>query len=153
MHSKIVFSVIRVEVCANSAFTSASLPLKQKEMIADEIQRAKESSCSKGKPVEKLAAKGICCKYLDRRAGHLCEEAAVDFALAVCLCLRKKNSSIGQVTFDIHNRGLSLLGGKVEATLFAPEALLRVLAQASVQEGYRGYSALMESVVTNRCLK
>ncbi|KFO89939.1 Interleukin-1 receptor-associated kinase-like 2, partial [Buceros rhinoceros silvestris] len=72
-------------------------PVYLKEMIADEIQRAKESSCSKGKPVEKLAAKGICCKYLDRRAGHLWEEAAVDFASAVCLCLRKKNSSIAQV--------------------------------------------------------
>lgn len=98
MHSKIVFSVTQVEVCVTPAFASASLPFKQKDMIADEIQRAKGSSCSKGKPVEKLAAKGICCKYLDRRAGHLWEEAALDFASAVCLCLRKRNSSIVQVT-------------------------------------------------------
>ncbi|XP_054137005.1 interleukin-1 receptor-associated kinase-like 2 [Melozone crissalis] len=68
-----------------------------KDMIADEIQTAKESSDSKGKNLEKLAAKEICCKYLDRKAGHLLEEVAVDFASASCLCLRKKNSNIAEV--------------------------------------------------------
>ncbi|NXR08937.1 IRAK2 protein, partial [Semnornis frantzii] len=66
-----------------------------KDIIADEIQMAKES-CSKGKPFEKLAAKEIYQKYLDTRAGPLLEEAAVDFASAVCLCLRKKNPSIAE---------------------------------------------------------
>ncbi|NXF52169.1 IRAK2 protein, partial [Oceanites oceanicus] len=72
-------------------------PVYLKEMIADEIQIAKESSYSKVKNFEKLAAKEICCKYLDRKAGHLLEEVAIDFALAICLCLRKKNSNIAEV--------------------------------------------------------
>ncbi|XP_041281964.1 interleukin-1 receptor-associated kinase-like 2 isoform X2 [Onychostruthus taczanowskii] len=72
-------------------------PIHLKDMIADEIQTAKESSNSKVKNLEKLAAKEICCKYLDRKAGHLLEEVAVDFASAICLCLRKKNSNIAEV--------------------------------------------------------
>ncbi|KAM4768518.1 interleukin-1 receptor-associated kinase-like 2 isoform 2-T2 [Cyanocitta cristata] len=72
-------------------------PIYLKDIIADEIQTAKESSHSKVKNLEKLAAKEICCKYLDRKAGHLLEEVAVDFASAICLCLRKKNSNIAEV--------------------------------------------------------
>uniref|UniRef100_A0A8B9QIS1 Interleukin 1 receptor associated kinase 2 n=1 Tax=Apteryx owenii TaxID=8824 RepID=A0A8B9QIS1_APTOW len=68
-----------------------------KDMIADEIQIVKENSCSKVKNFEKLAAKEICCKYLDKKAGHLLEEIAVDFALAICFCLRKKNPNIAEV--------------------------------------------------------
>lgn len=81
-------------------------------MIADEIQVAKESCCSKGKPFEKLAAKEICCKYLDTRAGPLLEEAAVGFASAICLCLRKKNPSIAEVTLEMHHQEFSLLDSK-----------------------------------------
>ena len=66
-------------------------------MIADEIQTAKETSHSKDKNLEKLAAKEICCKYLDKKAGHLLEEVAIDFASATCLCLKKKNSNITEV--------------------------------------------------------
>ncbi|NXA41915.1 IRAK2 protein, partial [Eudromia elegans] len=72
-------------------------PVYLKDMIADEIQIVKENSCSKVKNFEKLAAKEICCKYLDKKAGHLLEETAVDFALAVCCCLRKKNSNTAEV--------------------------------------------------------
>ncbi|KAI1234593.1 hypothetical protein IHE44_0003653 [Lamprotornis superbus] len=72
-------------------------PAYLKDMIADEIQTAKESSHSKVKNLEKLAAKEICCKYLDRKAGHLLEEVAVDFASAICLCLKKKNLNIAEV--------------------------------------------------------
>ncbi|XP_054694501.1 interleukin-1 receptor-associated kinase-like 2 isoform X1 [Grus americana] len=72
-------------------------PIYLKDMIADEIQIAKESSYSKVKNFEKLAAKEICCKYLDKKAGYLLEEVAIDFASAVCLCLRKKNSNIAEV--------------------------------------------------------
>ncbi|NXP77569.1 IRAK2 protein, partial [Ramphastos sulfuratus] len=90
-------------------------PAYLKDIIADEIQMAKES-CSKGKPFEKLAAKGICQKYLDMRAGPLLEEAAVDFASAVCLCLRKKNPSIAEAlgmvgTAEKRLREHSLCGG------------------------------------------
>ncbi|NWX24073.1 IRAK2 protein, partial [Aegotheles bennettii] len=72
-------------------------PIYLKDMIADEIQTAKESSYPKVKNSEKVAAKEICCKYLDKRAGHLLEEVAIDFASAVCLCLRKKRSDIAEV--------------------------------------------------------
>ncbi|XP_061864559.1 interleukin-1 receptor-associated kinase-like 2 isoform X2 [Colius striatus] len=72
-------------------------PIYLKDMIADEIQIAKESSYSKGKNFEKVAAKEICCKYLDRKAGHLLEEIAVDFASAVCFSLRKKNATVTEV--------------------------------------------------------
>ncbi|NXC16308.1 IRAK2 protein, partial [Corythaeola cristata] len=72
-------------------------PIYLKDMIADEIQRVKESSHSKVKNVEKLAAKEICCKYLDSKAGHLLEEVAIDFASAICFCLKKKNSNIAEV--------------------------------------------------------
>lgn len=85
--------------CVHFAFTNASLSFEQKDMIADEIQSAKEGSNSKVKNLEKLAAKEICCKYLDRKAGHLLEEVAVDFASAICLCLRKKNLNIAEVIF------------------------------------------------------
>ncbi|NXJ09201.1 IRAK2 protein, partial [Odontophorus gujanensis] len=72
-------------------------PIYLKDLIADEIQIAKETSRSKIKNLEKLAAKEICCKYLDKKAGHLLEEVAIDFASAICLCLRKKNSNIAEV--------------------------------------------------------
>uniref|UniRef100_A0A8V0Z8Z3 Interleukin-1 receptor-associated kinase-like 2 n=1 Tax=Gallus gallus TaxID=9031 RepID=A0A8V0Z8Z3_CHICK len=72
-------------------------PIYLKDMIADEIQTAKETSHSKDKNLEKLAAKEICCKYLDKKAGHLLEEVAIDFASATCLCLKKKNSNITEV--------------------------------------------------------
>ncbi|XP_068763373.1 interleukin-1 receptor-associated kinase-like 2 isoform X3 [Struthio camelus] len=72
-------------------------PIYLKDMIADEIQIVKENSCSKVKNFEKLAAKEICHKYLDKKAGHLLEEIAVDFALAICFCLRKKNPNIAEV--------------------------------------------------------
>ncbi|NWQ95082.1 IRAK2 protein, partial [Burhinus bistriatus] len=72
-------------------------PIYLKDMVAEEIQIAKESSHSKVKNFEKMAAKEICCKYLDRKAGHLLEEVAIDFASAICLCLRKKNSNIAEV--------------------------------------------------------
>uniref|UniRef100_A0A672VCD8 Interleukin-1 receptor-associated kinase-like 2 n=1 Tax=Strigops habroptila TaxID=2489341 RepID=A0A672VCD8_STRHB len=72
-------------------------PIYLKDMIADEIQLAKESSYSKVKKLEKLAAKEICCKYLDKKAGHLLEEVAIDFASAICLCLKKKNCNTAEV--------------------------------------------------------
>ncbi|NXC48252.1 IRAK2 protein, partial [Penelope pileata] len=72
-------------------------PVYLKDMIADEIQIVKEASHSKVKNLEKLAAKEICCKYLDKKAGHLLEEVAIDFASAICLCLRKKKSNLAEV--------------------------------------------------------
>uniref|UniRef100_A0A8C8RKY5 Interleukin-1 receptor-associated kinase-like 2 n=1 Tax=Pelusios castaneus TaxID=367368 RepID=A0A8C8RKY5_9SAUR len=72
-------------------------PVYLKEVIADEIQTAKECLCSKHKTFENLAAKEICGKYLDRKVGHLLSEIAVHFATAICFCLRKKNPDIAEV--------------------------------------------------------
>ncbi|XP_054243509.1 interleukin-1 receptor-associated kinase-like 2 [Indicator indicator] len=94
-----VFScaVVLAEILTGmKALDEGRQPAYLKDLIADEMQLARESSCSKGIPVEKLAAKEICCKYLDMRAGPLLEETAVDFASAICLCLRKKNPSIAE---------------------------------------------------------
>lgn len=99
--------------CVHFAFTNVSLSFEQKDMIADEIQIAKESSYSKVKKLEKLAAKEICCKYLDKKAGHLLEEVAIDFASAICFCLKKKNSNTAEVIFKIHDQDFSLLDSKV----------------------------------------
>ncbi|XP_064523162.1 interleukin-1 receptor-associated kinase-like 2 isoform X2 [Pseudopipra pipra] len=90
--------VVLAEVLSGlKALDEGRHPIYLKDMIADEIQTAKESSHSKVKTLEKLAANEICCKYLDRKAGHLPEEVAVDFASAICLCLRKKSSNIAEV--------------------------------------------------------
>ncbi|NXU57411.1 IRAK2 protein, partial [Turnix velox] len=93
-------------------------PIYLKDMIADEMQTAKENSSSKVKPLERLAAKEICSKYLDRRAGHLLEEVAEDFASAVCLCLKKKSSTIAEVLGMMERaesklKEHSLLGGSL----------------------------------------
>ncbi|XP_051483562.1 interleukin-1 receptor-associated kinase-like 2 [Apus apus] len=100
------------------ALDEARHPIYLKDMIANEIETVKESLCSKVKNVEKLAAKEICCKYLDRRAGHLLEEVAVDFASAICLCLRKKRSTAAEVleTMEMAENKLTehyLCGGSI----------------------------------------
>lgn len=77
-----------------------SLSLEQKDIIAEEIQLAKEQLHSKDRAFEKLAAKEICSKYRDGKAGHVPEEIAVPFATALCLCLRKKNSNITEVNAE-----------------------------------------------------
>ncbi|NXJ68745.1 IRAK2 protein, partial [Rostratula benghalensis] len=95
-----VFScgVVLAEILTGmKALDEGRQPIYLKDVIADEIQTAKESSRSKVKNCEKLAAKEICSKYMDSRAGHLLEEVAVDFASAICLCLRRKNSNVAEV--------------------------------------------------------
>jgi len=90
---------MELNIGINFVFTNVPFSFQKKDMIADEIQTAKETSHSKDKNLEKLAAKEICCKYLDKKAGHLLEEVAIDFASATCLCLKKKNSNITEVIF------------------------------------------------------
>lgn len=43
-------------------------------------------------------AKEICQKYLERRAGALPEDCAVALASAACLCLRRRNASLAEVS-------------------------------------------------------
>nr|XP_020836670.1 interleukin-1 receptor-associated kinase-like 2 isoform X2 [Phascolarctos cinereus] len=67
------------------------------DLLISEIPSTKALLCSKDKCVEKLAAKEICQKYQDAKAGHLPEDCAVDFATAIYLCLQKKSPSLTQV--------------------------------------------------------
>ncbi|XP_068013840.1 interleukin-1 receptor-associated kinase-like 2 [Melanerpes formicivorus] len=113
-----VFScaVVLAEILTGmKALDEGRQPAYLKDLVADEMQLARES-CSKGTAAEKLAAREICCKYLDTRAGPLLEEAAVDFASAICICLRKKNPSIAEAlgtvgTAESKLREHSLWGG------------------------------------------
>uniref|UniRef100_A0A8C3XIV4 Interleukin-1 receptor-associated kinase-like 2 n=1 Tax=Chelydra serpentina TaxID=8475 RepID=A0A8C3XIV4_CHESE len=89
--------VLAEMLTGTKAMDEGRTPIYLKDVIADEIQAAKGSSCSKHKTFENLAAKEICCKYLDRKVGHLPSEIAVHFATAICLCLRKKNPDIAEV--------------------------------------------------------
>ncbi|XP_074861451.1 interleukin-1 receptor-associated kinase-like 2 isoform X2 [Carettochelys insculpta] len=72
-------------------------PIYLKDVIADEIRTAKEHPCTNYKTFENLAAKEICCKYLDRKVGHLPSDIAVHFATGICICLRKKNPDLAEV--------------------------------------------------------
>jgi hypothetical protein len=47
--------------------------------------------------VEKVMAKEICQKHLEKRAGALPEDCAEAWATAVCLCLRRRNASLEEV--------------------------------------------------------
>uniref|UniRef100_A0A8C4Y0Q0 Interleukin 1 receptor associated kinase 2 n=1 Tax=Gopherus evgoodei TaxID=1825980 RepID=A0A8C4Y0Q0_9SAUR len=89
--------VLAEMLTGTKAMDEERTPIYLKDVIADEIQTAKASLCSKHKTFENLAAKEICCKYLDRKVGHLPSEIAVHFATAICLCLRKKNPDIAEV--------------------------------------------------------
>uniref|UniRef100_A0A5F8GZ37 Interleukin-1 receptor-associated kinase-like 2 n=1 Tax=Monodelphis domestica TaxID=13616 RepID=A0A5F8GZ37_MONDO len=72
-------------------------PVFLKDLLISEIPSPKTLLCSKNKCVEKLAAKEICQKYQDAKAGYLPENCAVDFATAVYLCLQKKTPNLTQV--------------------------------------------------------
>nr|XP_006132881.1 interleukin-1 receptor-associated kinase-like 2 [Pelodiscus sinensis] len=89
--------VLAEMLTGTKAMDEGRTPIYLKDVITDEIQTAKECSCSKHKTFENLAAKEICCKYLDRKVGHFPAEIAVHFATAICICLRKKNPDITEV--------------------------------------------------------
>ncbi|XP_043832360.1 interleukin-1 receptor-associated kinase-like 2 [Dromiciops gliroides] len=72
-------------------------PVYLKDLLISEILSTKALLCSKNKGVEKLAAKEICQKYQDVKAGHLPENCAIDFATAMYFCLQKKPPSVTQV--------------------------------------------------------
>ncbi|XP_015280713.1 PREDICTED: interleukin-1 receptor-associated kinase-like 2 [Gekko japonicus] len=72
-------------------------PIFLKDALLDEIQVAKELSCSKKGTFENLAAKEICRKYQDRKALHWPATSAICLATAACVCLRKKNPDMAEV--------------------------------------------------------
>ncbi|XP_062977540.1 interleukin-1 receptor-associated kinase-like 2 isoform X2 [Elgaria multicarinata webbii] len=72
-------------------------PIFLKDALLEEIQVAKELSCSKERTFEKLAAGEICRKYQDKQAFHLPAMTAVCLAMAACVCLRKRNADMAEV--------------------------------------------------------
>ncbi|XP_068940081.1 interleukin-1 receptor-associated kinase-like 2 isoform X2 [Petaurus breviceps papuanus] len=80
-----------------AAMDKERTPVYLKDLLISEIPSTKALLCSKNKCVEKLAAKEICQKYQDAKAGHLPEDCAVDFATAIYLCLQKKSPNLTQV--------------------------------------------------------
>ncbi|XP_044307197.1 interleukin-1 receptor-associated kinase-like 2 isoform X1 [Varanus komodoensis] len=71
-------------------------PVFLKDALLEEIQMAKEVSCSKERTFEKLAAAEICHKYQDKQAVQFPPMSAVRLATAVCVCLRKKNADLAE---------------------------------------------------------
>nr|XP_020023164.1 interleukin-1 receptor-associated kinase-like 2 isoform X1 [Castor canadensis] len=69
-------------------------PVYLKDLLLKEIPSSTTSPCSRKMGVEKVMAKEICQKHLEKRAGVLPEDCAEAWATAVCLCLRRRNASL-----------------------------------------------------------
>ncbi|XP_039742660.1 interleukin-1 receptor-associated kinase-like 2 [Pteropus medius] len=72
-------------------------PVYLKDLLLSEIPSSITSLCSGKMEVEKVMAKEICQKYLEKRAGRLPEDCAEALAMAACLCLRRRNASLVEV--------------------------------------------------------
>lgn len=72
----------------------------QKDLLLSEIPSSTTSLCSGKMEVEKVMAKEICQKYLEKRAGRLPEDCAEALAMASCLCLRRRNASLVEVSLS-----------------------------------------------------
>ncbi|XP_032314838.1 interleukin-1 receptor-associated kinase-like 2 isoform X2 [Camelus ferus] len=68
-----------------------------KDLLLSEIPSSSMSLCSRKAGVEKVMAKEICEKYLEKRAGRLPEACAEALAMAACLCMRRRNASLAEV--------------------------------------------------------
>lgn len=73
----------------------------QKDLLLHEIPRSTTSLCSRKTGVEKEMAKEICQKYLEKRAGRLPEAYAEALVTAACLCLRRRNASLAEVSLKL----------------------------------------------------
>lgn len=91
------------------AMDSGRSPVYLKDLLLREMPSGRKTG------VEKVVAKEICQKYLEKRAGSLPEDCAEALATAVCLCLRRRNSSLQEA------RGLV---AAVEARLRGRDQLL-----------------------------
>lgn len=70
----------------------------QKDLLLSEIPSSTTRLCSSKTDVEKVMAKEICQNYLEKRAGRLPEACAEALAMAACLCLRRRNASLAEVS-------------------------------------------------------
>ncbi|XP_019506655.1 PREDICTED: von Hippel-Lindau disease tumor suppressor isoform X2 [Hipposideros armiger] len=68
-----------------------------KDLLLSEIPSSTTSLCSRKMDMEKVMAREICQKYLDKRAGRLPEDCAEALAMTACLCLRRRNASLAEV--------------------------------------------------------
>ncbi|XP_072576449.1 interleukin-1 receptor-associated kinase-like 2 [Vulpes vulpes] len=72
-------------------------PVYLKDLLLGEIPSSTTSLGCRKTGVEKVMAKEICRKYLEKRAGRLLEDCAEALALAACLCLRRRNACLAEV--------------------------------------------------------
>lgn len=75
-----------------------SFSSQQKDLLLSEIPSSTASLHSRKTGLGKVVAKEICQKHVERRAGLLPEACAETWATAVCLCLRKRNASLEEVS-------------------------------------------------------
>lgn len=73
----------------------------QKDLLLSEIPSSTTSLCCRKTDVEKVMAMEICRKYLEKRAGRLPEDCAEALAMATCLCLRRRNASLAEVSLTL----------------------------------------------------
>ncbi|XP_008057840.1 interleukin-1 receptor-associated kinase-like 2 [Carlito syrichta] len=76
-------------------------PIYLKDLLLREIPSSTTSLCSRKTDVEKVMAKEICQKYLEKGAGRLPEDCAEALATAACLCLRRRNASLEEVCASV----------------------------------------------------
>lgn len=80
--------------------------------------------------MENVVAKEICQKYLEKGAGRLPEDCANALATAACLCLRKRNISLQEVSLARSNLTAWACGSTSSgmAPSQRPDAQTRVMA-------------------------
>lgn len=76
----------------------SSFSFQQKDLLLSEIPNSTASLCSRKTSLGKEVAKELCGKHVERRAGLLPEACAEAWATAVCLCLRRRNASLEEVS-------------------------------------------------------
>lgn len=79
------------------AVDTARSPVYLKDLLLSEIPSSTMSLCSRRTDVEKVMAKEICQRYLEKRVGRLPEACAEALATAACVCLRRRNASLAEV--------------------------------------------------------
>uniref|UniRef100_A0A2K6M136 Interleukin-1 receptor-associated kinase-like 2 n=1 Tax=Rhinopithecus bieti TaxID=61621 RepID=A0A2K6M136_RHIBE len=121
----------RVDIFSCGIVRAAFLPsFPQKDLLLREIPSSTASLCSRKTGVENVMAKEICQKYLEKGAGRLPEDCAKALATAACLCLRKRNISLQEVSLARSNLAAWACGSTSSGTAPSqrPGAQTRVLA-------------------------
>ncbi|XP_058144543.1 interleukin-1 receptor-associated kinase-like 2 isoform X2 [Dasypus novemcinctus] len=76
-------------------------PVYLKDLLLSEIPSSTASLCSRKLGMEKVMAKEICQRYLEKRAGRLPEDCAEALVTAACLCLRRRSTSLAEVCASV----------------------------------------------------